>query len=259
MASDSQLLQFATHGGEASYFNAAFETSDLAVIMIVDRRALIRSFLGDWIAGCRPGCEVISLAETEGALCDDLMVRVALVIFGLQPREIAMPWLKRQIGLLRAYCDTLPMAAIVDFDGDPSVIEYIRQVGLHSYIPTTSSPRVAAAALLLIAAGGVYTPGFLNELTTSQELIVDGVSPVVTAESAVKLTPREKAVLDLLETGMANKLIAYQLALSQSTVKAHVHSIISKLNVRNRTEAALRARAGLSPEIVSPHGQQRRV
>jgi two-component system nitrate/nitrite response regulator NarL len=43
----------------------------------------------------------------------------------------------------------------------------------------------------------------------------------------------------MLEQGMANKIIAYRLSLSQSTVKAHVHSIISKLNVRNRTEAAV--------------------
>ena len=45
---------------------------------------------------------------------------------------------------------------------------------------------------------------------------------------------------------MANKIIAYRLSLSQSTVKAHVHNIISKLNVSNRTEAAVRGRTHIS-------------
>ena len=46
-------------------------------------------------------------------------------------------------------------------------------------------------------------------------------------------------MLELLEQRMANKIIAFRLGLSQSTVKAHVHSIFSKLNVRNRTEATV--------------------
>jgi DNA-binding NarL/FixJ family response regulator len=56
---------------------------------------------------------------------------------------------------------------------------------------------------------------------------------------AAKLTPRELAVLHLLERGLSNKMIGKHLGMSPSTVKAHVHNIISKLNVRNRTEAAV--------------------
>ena len=56
------------------------------------------------------------------------------------------------------------------------------------------------------------------------------------------LTPRELVVMELLAQGTANKIIAYRLGMSQSTVKVHVHNILKKLKVRNRTEAAVTAR-----------------
>ena len=60
------------------------------------------------------------------------------------------------------------------------------------------------------------------------------------------LTPREREVLGLIGRGMANKVIARELSLSEKTVKAHVSSILAKLGVTDRTQAALYAvRAGL--------------
>ena len=60
------------------------------------------------------------------------------------------------------------------------------------------------------------------------------------------LTPREREVLALIGRGMANKVIARELSLSEKTVKAHVSNILAKLGVSDRTQAALYAvRAGL--------------
>jgi DNA-binding NarL/FixJ family response regulator len=62
------------------------------------------------------------------------------------------------------------------------------------------------------------------------------------------LTPREREVLALIGRGMANKVIARELSLSEKTVKAHVSNILAKLGVSDRTQAALYAvRAGLAP------------
>lgn len=55
------------------------------------------------------------------------------------------------------------------------------------------------------------------------------------------LTARERAVLELLGTGKPNKIIAYKLGMSLSTAKIHVHNIIRKLQVKNRTEAVIAA------------------
>jgi len=62
------------------------------------------------------------------------------------------------------------------------------------------------------------------------------------------LTGRETEVLGLLARGKADKQIARELFIGESTVKSHVHSILAKLNVRSRTQAALYAvRVGLVP------------
>ena len=64
------------------------------------------------------------------------------------------------------------------------------------------------------------------------------------AESATAdLTPRQQAVLALLEQGMSNKLIARELGIGEITVKAHVSAILRKLGVDNRVQAVVAARA----------------
>ena len=68
-----------------------------------------------------------------------------------------------------------------------------------------------------------------------------GTDPAATASAGIQrpLTVREAEVLALLSTGTPNKIIAHGLGLSESTVKLHIHHIIRKLGVSNRTEAAV--------------------
>ena len=101
---------------------------------------------------------------------------------------------------------------------------------------------MAAAALRLVIAGGQYFPhtntagGITGEANVQAGLVQHDAYPSNT------LTPREMAVLDRLSRGNANKIIAYELNISLSTVKAHVHSIIRKMKARNRTEVVVMAR-----------------
>jgi DNA-binding NarL/FixJ family response regulator len=72
------------------------------------------------------------------------------------------------------------------------------------------------------------------------------VLPMPTGQPAEPLTPRELEVLDMLAEGLANKLIAHKLGISEHTVKFHVNSILAKLNAGTRTEAVMRGvRLGL--------------
>ena len=66
----------------------------------------------------------------------------------------------------------------------------------------------------------------------------DDQSPSDAASPFGDLTPRELEVVDLLRQAKSNKVIAYELDLSESTVKVIVHRILSKLNATNRTEVA---------------------
>ncbi len=101
-----------------------------------------------------------------------------------------------------------------------------------------ADPDQLAAAINAIAQGMLVFDPVLNLLPTSQDLI-----PEAPVES---LTPREQEVLQLLAEGLANKMIAQQLGISDHTVKFHVNAIMTKLNAQSRTEAVVRAtRLGL--------------
>ena len=100
-------------------------------------------------------------------------------------------------------------------------------------------------AVQIMLHGGSYMPPDLVELLEIDRSVqlekarkataASGVSGVHTVSS---LTPREREVLELIARGQQNKHIAANLSLSEHTIKLHIHHIISKMGVSNRTEAA---------------------
>jgi DNA-binding NarL/FixJ family response regulator len=78
-------------------------------------------------------------------------------------------------------------------------------------------------------------------------LLSDGPQRNGGGDDAPRLTPREREILGLIELGETNKRIALALGCSESTVKNHVHSLLAKLGVSRRTEAARLAREHLVP------------
>ena len=117
-----------------------------------------------------------------------------------------------------------------------------RQLGVQGCITTSTSPNVAVAALRLVAAGAVTFPTSPHAAHPPEIAVAGGAQQTIAGRHFEKLTPRELAVLSVLAVGAQNKIIAYRLGMSMSTVKAHMHSIIRKLHVRNRTEAVVAAR-----------------
>jgi DNA-binding CsgD family transcriptional regulator len=85
----------------------------------------------------------------------------------------------------------------------------------------------------LVLSGDFVVPARLLDPETSQ----DHPSQPMSAENGA-LTPREREVLTLVAQGMRNKTIAHELGLSEHTIKLHLHHVISKIGVRNRTQAA---------------------
>ncbi len=207
------------------------------LIVIVGQQEFIRGCLNSWIKKFCEEFELSSVADVTEPMSTATLDRATVAVFYASGLILADSWLERQIKWLRANRPNLPMVAIIDPDRAQPIAELVNQLRLHGYIPTSSSMEVAAAVLRLVAAGGTYIPYTRNEDTP--------LVPVGQAKQAAKpvriagLTPRECGVLELLELGMSNKIIAYRLSLSQSTVKAHVHNIIAKLKVHNRTEAAV--------------------
>ena len=116
------------------------------------------------------------------------------------------------------------------------------RAGARAYVLKGVAARELVRILRDVAAGEVYvTPSLAANLLF--ELTSGGASRQ-TASPLDELTEREREILELVAGGDSNKEIAARLYLSEKTVKHHMTNILQKLQVRNRVEAALMARAG---------------
>lgn len=112
--------------------------------------------------------------------------------------------------------------------------------GASGFIPKSSSVKVMMGAVNLVMSGGIYVPpGALTGLTDplGRRSATDPVDRMV----GQGLTHRQSQVLDCMRQGKSNKQIAYELGLSEGTVKIHVTAIFKSLGVKNRTQAVIAA------------------
>ena len=107
--------------------------------------------------------------------------------------------------------------------------------GVRGHIPTATTLNVAIKAMQLVLVGGVYVPAS-NFLTARHS-----VAKVGAGDETTVLTKQQSAVVDAVRQGKANKVIAHELHISESTVKVHLHNVMKKLQVKNRTEVAVKA------------------
>ncbi|MFD0916526.1 response regulator transcription factor [Pseudahrensia aquimaris] len=121
---------------------------------------------------------------------------------------------------------------------------FLKERAVDSFLPMDICIDAWLATIGLLLKGGRHIPPDLVSGLLSKQF--EGDSPA-TKTAATKpdcpaairiLTPRELEILDLVALGHQNKIIAADLGLSENTVKLHLHHIITKLNVSNRTEAA---------------------
>jgi len=138
------------------------------------------------------------------------------------------------LAMLAAALPNAPILVAAECD-DPQRAHAILRAGAKGFLPISHSLKVLMGALERVRAGGTYVPLALSETISTKipEQIPSGPLHI--------LTRRQRDVLALIAVGKSNKLIADALKMSESTVKAHVKQIIRRLNVANRTQAALLA------------------
>lgn len=118
------------------------------------------------------------------------------------------------------------------------VVQAIRD-GCSAYVLKDSSPEQLIEVVESVAEGRYFVDtSIANQLLVN---LVQGTPPQQTTKDSSQLTVREKEVLQLIVNGMSNKEIAFRLNITLRTVKAHVSSILMKLNVSDRTQAAVLA------------------
>ena len=224
-------------------------------IIVADPRSFVRGCLSCWLEEF--GSEFLPVVVAGVVDAGDAGSTAAAAVLSASGSEAGQIWLKDQVTELRARSPHLPILAILDSIDSAAGQNLVTGLELQGYIPMSNSLEVAAAALRLVIAGGCYYPQVPAFSTSAAP--ASSVAPAAARNrndltgpgGKLHLTPREYAVFELLAKGLPNKIIAHQLGLAISTVKIHVHHIIEKLNVQNRTEVAIWGRDGLPTGLLA--------
>ena len=149
--------------------------------------------------------------------------------------DLAMPGAQGFSGLiyLRAQHPAIPVA-IVSASDDAANVRRALSFGAAGFIPKSLDSEKIAQAIAVILAGETWIE---PDLTAHGE---DDETAAI-ARRLATLTPQQVRVLMMLSEGLLNKQIAYELNVSEATVKAHVSAILQKLDVDSRTQAVITA------------------
>ncbi|GAL23238.1 response regulator transcription factor [Vibrio maritimus] len=145
--------------------------------------------------------------------------------------DLKMPGANGMSGLihLRADYPDIPIV-VISASEEPSIVSQVKMHGAFGFIPKSSDMRALISALNQVLEGEPYFPA---------ELLVDSNESNDLAEKIATLTPQQYKVLGMLSDGLLNKQIAYDLNVSEATIKAHMTAIFRKLGVKNRTQAVI--------------------
>lgn len=202
-------------------------------VLISDEQSLFRDGLSLRLREINQDISVIqssTIEEMKNILSSEPDINI--VILDIPPSELNTGELINKIKT------THPNTKIVVISSseDPKSIKKILSLGINGYIPKKLESNILSGALKLILDGGTYIPPALLENTTNFHSVI---SPTNILQK--NLTHRQSQVLDLIAQGKSNKQIAYDMGVSEATVKLHINALLRSLKVNNRTQAVITA------------------
>ncbi len=201
-------------------------------IVICDDQAIVREGLAmllkldreiEVVGTAQDGLEAVELVEKEAP---DLVLM-----------DLKMPGVNgiEAIRRIRASHPNIKVLVLTTYDDDEWIFDAIR-AGANGYLLKDTPHTEVAAAIKGTVAGGAYTdPSVTEKLIRA----LAGQQPRPATQITDKLTAREIDVLRVLARGLNNAAIAELLHLSEGTVRNHISAILAKLDVTDRTQAAV--------------------
>lgn len=195
-------------------------------IVVADDHPLFRAALRSAVDKAAPGAEVVecaSLAEAKAAM---VAGAVDLLLLDLKLSDS-----EGMAGLaaVRAEQPTVPVV-VVSASEDAPVVRHALGLGAAGFIPKSSSLPQMVEAIAAILAGDSWAP----DVPEADDDLAGRVA---------SLTPSQLRILEGLKAGRLNKQIAFDLGVSEATIKAHLTSVFRKLGVHNRTQAVILAKS----------------
>jgi NarL family two-component system response regulator LiaR len=203
-------------------------------VLVVDDHAVVREGLRAFLE-LQERIEVVGeAADGDEAIPAAERLRPDVILM-----DLVMPRLDG-VAAMRALRERVPGARVIvltSFLDDDKLLPALR-AGAAGYLLKNAQPQELARAVRAAHAG----EALLDPVVAAR--LVDALTGH--ANPLGQLTPREREVLELIGRGFSNKRIAYELGISEKTVKTHVGHVLAKLGVTDRTQAAVVAvRAGL--------------
>jgi DNA-binding NarL/FixJ family response regulator len=209
-------------------------------VLLADDQALFREALATLLSA-RAEVEVVAEAG-DGA---EALERAAECRPDVVLMDLHMPVLDG-IGAtrrLRVEQPAVRVLALTTFDDDEDVFAALRAGALGYLLKDVSGDRLVEAVLAAARGESVLQPSVAAKVVARVARMADDVPRPRPQPLVDPLTEREVEVLRLLAEGGSNREIAAALFLAEGTVKNHVTNVLAKLGARDRTQAALRARA----------------
>lgn len=190
-------------------------------IIIADDHPLFRTALSHAVGKVWPDAEIVE-ASSAGQARSEVELGAEALLLDLHMED--------SNGLtalmdLRQDFPALPVV-IVSANEDPRVFAAASQLGAAGFIPKSASLDTMRDALFSVCEGDAWFPE--TDMGPDEDL-----------GRIASLTPAQRRILSQLNEGLLNKQIAYELDISEATVKAHITAIFRKLGVVNRTQAVL--------------------
>jgi DNA-binding NarL/FixJ family response regulator len=209
-------------------------------VLLVDDQALFREALATLLA-IRDDIEVVG----EAGNGDEALRRAAELTPDVVLMDLRMPVLDgvATTRRLRVEQPEVRVIALTTFDDDEDVFAALRAGAVGYLLKDVSSARLVEAVLAAARGESVLQPSVAAKVVARFAQMPEAPSAPRPQPLVDPLSDRELEVLRLLADGHSNREIAGTLFLAEGTVKNHVTNVLSKLGARDRTQAALRARA----------------
>ena len=214
--------------------------NDRTIIAVVDEHSFTRECITGFLQEFDDTLDVISFASSANFLQSTKLYDIIIYC----DRKANLNHKNKKSIELESLVQVAPVIILSSVDYHDvivkadyhDVIVKVLEIGARAFIPAASTtPRQVIEIIRLIKAGGIFVPASLYVQR------VNGSDPTPPTNRTYDFSPRELKVLEHLMRGKANKTIAFELQMSESTVKVHMKSIMSKLSATNRTEVVCRA------------------
>ena len=219
------------HGGGQTTTHGA--GADGIRVGLIDCRLFSRDCLITAFRGAHPDLFMVPFATVADCIHAD-PGDLDVILHYSHDDDLSEKLVQQQVKALRHAFSNVPIVGLSDAKGALCVrnIRNALNSGAQGFIPTlTSEVPGVLAAIRFVKDGGTFAT---LDLLLAEETDQESARPEA---AAYRLTPRQMAVLSHLHQGKANKVIAYELGMSENTVKVHIHNIMRKTGATNRTQA----------------------